>query len=737
MRAQGITIKSISDGKNLNLLFVKEITVKNKTEINLRMAAADYYKVIVNGETVFFGPARTAKGYAVENDFSVKLSSGRNVLAILLSSYGVACYSNVEQPPFFKITAKINGETITERDFDCYLYKERVKNVQRYSFQRGFSEIYKIENGGDIADKYLKDGKKIETEICETPKLLKEIFPLTAPKKTVKAKSFANGKFTTDLSLPDWKDRSIYLVGNSFDGFNKSELYECMTEKVCRFSFTENGEDTNGLLKSGEYADYDLKRNVAGFITFSLNVKEKANIYVTFDEMLSKKANGIDPVRLDCCNVIKWELGAGEYKLESSEPYTARYIRVIVESGEVENVSVGMRLLENADVYRMIAKTSDRTVNAIISAAQNTLAQNSFDLLMDCPSRERAGWLNDQYYSGKAARLFTGNDDILESSVLAEILDPGIKEIRKGMTPMCYPSEHINGEYIPNCCLWFALNVCELIERKRLSEYLPQAKRKVYEILKAFAPFENEDGLLEDLESWVFVEWSVAGSKEYRKGVNYPTNMLYYKTLKEAAKAFGDNDLNAKAKKVKRKIIEQSFDGTFFQDNRIRENGILTLKNHISETCQYFAFFSGVADCENFSSLIKTMIEKFGVNRKKSCYPQIGGSNIITGMLMRLDILCDSGEYEKAVTETKKIFGVMARLTGTLWEHLSPQASCDHAIASFAGYILVRALTGYKDVAGMPISFSDDFYKKCDCSFRIPSGDKTISVTVLNSKRYL
>ena len=100
MMSQGITIKGISDGKNLNLLFVKEITVKNKTAINFRVAAADYYKVIVNGETVFFGPARTAKGYAVENGFSVTFERGGNVMAILLSSYGVACYSNVEQPPF-------------------------------------------------------------------------------------------------------------------------------------------------------------------------------------------------------------------------------------------------------------------------------------------------------------------------------------------------------------------------------------------------------------------------------------------------------------------------------------------------------------------------------------------------------------------------------------------------------------------------------------------------------------
>lgn len=679
-------IFDFSDDKNLDLLFVKNISAESEERIDFKIAAADYYKACVNGETVFYGPARTAKGYAVLNEFSAALKKGINEIVIRLISYGAACYSNVKQPAFLRLTATVGAETYTESDFDCYLNAARVKNTQRYSFQRGFSEIYKF-NG---EDKPFYFGEKITPLSGETPEIIGQLFALTAPTKTVNGKNYACGAFVYDPDLPDWKDRSIYLVGNNFEGYEKSELYECMTEKVCRYAF-KRGNGLKTKLKGGEYADFDLGRNEAGFITLSVNVLSAADVYITFDEMLSEKSEGIDPVRLDCCNVIKCELGKGEHTIESIEPYTAKYIRVIVENGEIERISAGMRLLENADMYKTEIKFADEKANEILDAARHTLAQNSFDILMDCPSRERAGWLNDQYYSSKAARLFSGNDGVLEASVLAEILDPGVKEIRKGMTPMCYPSEHINGEYIPNCCMWFALNACELLKFGRLKGYEEKTKEKLYGILSAFENFENSDGLLEDLESWVFVEWSVAGSKEYRCGINFPTNMLYYKTLLTISETFGDDRLKTKAEKLKAEIIEKSFDGEFFQDNRVRENGISVLKNHISETCQYFAFFSGVADKENFKNLSDVMTLKFGVNRDRDYRPEIGGSNIITGMLMRLDLLCDNGEFTRAAEEVKKIFSVMAETTGTLWEHLSSRASCDHAIASFAGYILWRA----------------------------------------------
>ncbi len=679
------------DDKNIDLLFVKQFTLEKSERAEFKIAAADYYKVIINGETAFYGPSRTAKGYAVLNEFSVPLPAGENQVIVRLISYGVACYSNVKQPAFLSVNLTLGGAVYTEKDFTCYLNASRVKNSQRYSFQRGFSEIYKITNGA----KTYSFGKEVAFSQGETPEIIPQPFALTPPVKTVEGKSFASGKFTVNPDLPDWKDRSIYQVGNKFEGYIKDELYECMTEKVCRYEFAR-GDKIKTALTGGEYLDFDLGRNEAGFITVNLTVTKKALVYITFDEMFSDKFCGVDPVRLDCCNVIKYELEKGDYSLESVEPYTAKLVRVIVESGNIERISVNMRLLENADMYKVRLDFKDEKLNEILSAARHTLAQNAYDILTDCPSRERAGWLNDQYYSSKAARLFSGNDSVFEASVLAEVLDSGVKEIRAGMTPMCYPSEHINGEYIPNVCMWFALNACELLKRGKLKGYEQKTKDKLYGILNAFTAFENSDGLLEDLESWVFVEWSVAGSKEYRCGINYPTNMLYYKAIAEVAQTFGDEELKLKAEKIKKEIIKQSFDGEFFQDNRVRENGVAVLKNHISETCQYFAFFSGVADEENFGDLLKVMIEKFGVNRDGNYRPEVGGSNIITGMLMRLDLLYDKGEFARAEQETKKIFGVMAERTGTLWEHLSPKASCDHAIAAFAAYILAR-VNGYTE----------------------------------------
>ena len=52
-------IFDFSDDKNLDLLFVKNISAESEERIDFKIAAADYYKAYVNGETVFYGPART------------------------------------------------------------------------------------------------------------------------------------------------------------------------------------------------------------------------------------------------------------------------------------------------------------------------------------------------------------------------------------------------------------------------------------------------------------------------------------------------------------------------------------------------------------------------------------------------------------------------------------------------------------------------------------------------------
>ena len=68
---------------------------------------------------------------------------------------------------------------------------------------------------------------------------------------------------------------------------------------------------------------------------------------------------------------------------------------------------------------------------------------------MDCQSRERAGWLCDGYFTGKAERVLTGANKVEHDFLENFILENKFDHIPEGMIPMCYPSSHPDGNYIP------------------------------------------------------------------------------------------------------------------------------------------------------------------------------------------------------------------------------------------------------------------------------------------------
>lgn len=113
--------------------------------------------------------------------------------------------------------------------------------------------------------------------------------------------------------------------------------------------------------------------------------------------------------------------------------------------------------------------------------------------------------------------------------------------------------------------------------------------------------YENEYSLLEDLDSWIFVEWSEANSQEFVSGVNFHTNMMYMRMLDSSARLFGDGDLLQKNVRIKQQIATLSYNGEFFEDNITREyGGKLLATGHISKACQYHAFYFGIADRETY-----------------------------------------------------------------------------------------------------------------------------------------
>ena len=69
---------------------------------------------------------------------------------------------------------------------------------------------------------------------------------------------------------------------------------------------------------------------------------------------------------------------------------------------------------------------------------------------MDCPSRERAGWLCDSFFTSRTEYALTGRSTV-EHAFLDNFLMPERFEfLPDGMLPMCYPADHNDRTFIPN-----------------------------------------------------------------------------------------------------------------------------------------------------------------------------------------------------------------------------------------------------------------------------------------------
>ena len=91
-------------------------------------------------------------------------------------------------------------------------------------------------------------------------------------------------------------------------------------------------------------------------------------------------------------------------------------------------------------------------------------------------------------------------------------------------------------------------------------------------------------------------------------------------------------------------------------------------------------------------ALAGRLCAEFGPSRDAArTWPDIPPSNAIVGAYLRLELLLRDGRAEQCLRECRGFFAPMARLTGTLWENLSPEASLDHGFASSAAWLIRRA----------------------------------------------
>ncbi|MBQ7900644.1 MAG: hypothetical protein IJ365_01605, partial [Clostridia bacterium] len=444
----------------------------------------------------------------------------------------------------------------------------------------------------------------------------------------------------------------------------------------------------NSQIGAYEYGIYDIGREKTGFVMLDIECDNDAEIILSFDEILTD--GDICTRRFNLSNAIVWFLKKGSYSLIANEPNSLRYIKIANKSdGAVVVKNVGIKEFE-FDYKSNGLGSSNQKLNAIYEAAVETFRQNTLDIYMDCPSRERAGWLCDSYFTSKVERHLTGKSlverNFLENFIMAENFD----DIPEYMLAMCYPSDFTSHQYIPNWAMWYVVQLGEYLERTGDREMVDYAKDKIMKLYGYFESLRNSDGLLENLESWVFLEWSMAN--EFTQNVNYPSNMMYAKMLRTMGKLY-DAKYTAEAEEIENTIRAQSYYNGFFHDHAVRgEDGKLTVvDDDVTETCQYYAFFTEVATPETHPELWSIMLNDFGPDREeKGLWKEIYPANAFIGNYLRLCLLERYGETDKLVDNIEGYFYYMAEKTGTLWENITPTASCNHGFASMVAVWLEK-----------------------------------------------
>ncbi|MCX6916536.1 MAG: hypothetical protein NT167_26410, partial [Verrucomicrobia bacterium] len=251
------------------------------------------------------------------------------------------------------------------------------------------------------------------------------------PDYTVRQPSWlvAQGEVRTGLKVnKPWKDRSLTDIGPKLGGYPEKELATIPSLEMQTIANTTNrpinqpwtpGESQ--VLASNAWEIVDLGCNLTGFIGAKLNCHNKTRIFLTFDEILS---NGdVDFKRLGCVNVLAYDLQPGTYELESIEPYTLRYLKLIVLEGNCEVQNLYLREYTSAGVGQAQFAASDERLNRLFAAGRETFRQNALDIFMDCPSRERAGWLCDSFFTSRVAKDLCG-DTRIEKNLFENYLLP-------------------------------------------------------------------------------------------------------------------------------------------------------------------------------------------------------------------------------------------------------------------------------------------------------------------------
>ena len=722
--ASAVWIEGAEKEMNAFYGFAAEFEAKAGDDPVLAFSAASIARVYVNGTLADYGPARAPEGYCRidRRPLGAFVRDGWNVIAIEVSNSAVNQFYLPEREAFlFAEVRDARGRVLaaTGRDFRA-TDLPRVRRTSRFSYQRGFSEFYRVNassydwrtNGVSGAGLPLVPRPLARTLERGAPYPTLEMDGTFRPALATKVRRAADRAlrrlvFSVDVGQPPCDFIASTGVA-PYKGYREDELEVNMLsvsqldvvskEKVASSVLPRRLGDGEGLVLVGAH-------DTAGFPRLEVECRAPTVLWLLMDEFAGK--DGLpDPFRPgNCINACGWRIESpGTYVLEGFQANCLGCVHVVSEGGEVLLKSFDVRTYMNPQPGKARFRSSDPALDRIFAAAARSLANNAVDVFTDCPGRERGVYFGDTTFTGRGGDVLLGDLTIEGTLFENYALASSFRGVPEGMIPMCYPGDAVlkTSHWIAAFGLWSVIELEEYLRRSGDRATVEKYRERALGILRWFRSGRNSDGLLEKLPGWVFVEWSK--SSEFTDGVNYPTNMIYVRFLEALANLYGLEDCRTEAASVRAEVRRQAWDGEWFCDHAVRNAaGALKRKDDCTEVCQTLAFFSGVAMKETHPELWKRFVEDLGPCRKKGVHEKVWPANLLFGFSLRFGLLVEAGEHARVLNELKTCFLPQAERTGTLWEgtdgfgDVGDFSAC-HGFPCQAAWVIARATLGLQGI---------------------------------------
>ena len=737
--AKPVFVKGYDGGGNFQAGFLGgPAELKAGDNVIVRVCASTFYRLYVNGELAAHGPARTTAGYLRQDvlDVSKYIKDGDNMFAFEVEHCGEAFanYSNdiARGPAVLMAEIEKNGAEIvsaTSAEWKAIILTQRVRQAERISHCRESAENYMLD-----ADyfRWRTDPEICRDEVEEVELAYKIIERGMALPELTKhgggtVVEFGAAELKRDKAFKkDWYCRgSVEYFSRPMERpvFDYRRTEDIAAPESMKFTVKNGANMRISGIKPEEtaFVHYDLGKLYLGFIHIKVETEKACVLDVIHKESYSY-FDGKNEISGGANPAARLHLPGGTTEFTFFEPSLVRYIRFYVrpegdytEKDGVFQGSIGANtpsisicapeVIEYTTPDTKIGsfQCSNDDINRLYEAARRTLQLNTLDIFMDCPERERGGWLCDSLWTGRAFNMMMGNATVEKEFIRNFLLTPA-EGLWHAFYPECYPA--IKDDYracsgLLTWSFWLMLELCEYVKRTGDMAFAEEYRNRVDAFVKGSLELRGGSGLLENMP-WIFIDWSMAN--EYCRPISTAANALYARMMNDLGDLYGRNDWKEEGQKI-RSILRTVLAGSdekpkdtdeFLSDGLEYKDGKLRPTGHCSESGQYTIIWSGLFTREEMPTYIWRLVHTTGADREFECDTKLGKAGLFIGLCIRLDMLARLGEYDVMYREMQAIY--MPQLKegpGTLWETQDVlNTSRCHGFSSHAGVHLTRDILG-------------------------------------------